>query len=62
MVVGLADSGAKNAMKNTLCNVSTALYITCHYNQDKPEWMGGGVRQEEMAERLKHKMSPPCSY
>ncbi|KIM98595.1 hypothetical protein OIDMADRAFT_147066 [Oidiodendron maius Zn] len=39
MAVGLADSGTKNAMENTL-----------------PEWMDGGVRQEEMATWLKREV------
>ncbi|KAH8675381.1 fungal-specific transcription factor domain-containing protein [Xylariales sp. PMI_506] len=32
------------------------LNITCHYEQDKPEWMDGGVKQEEMAEQLKREV------
>ncbi|KAI1648984.1 fungal-specific transcription factor domain-containing protein [Daldinia loculata] len=39
-----------------VCDVCAALHITCHYDQDKPEWMDGGVRQEEMAGRLKHEV------
>jgi hypothetical protein len=37
-------------------DVCTALHITCHYDQDKPEWMDGGVTQEEMAEILKREV------
>jgi hypothetical protein len=42
--------------KRPVCDTCAALHITCHYNQDKPEWMDGGVRQEEMAERLKREV------
>ncbi|KAF1841394.1 uncharacterized protein K460DRAFT_379483 [Cucurbitaria berberidis CBS 394.84] len=36
-----------------VCDACSALHIVCHFDQDKPEWMDGGVRQEEMAERVK---------
>ncbi|MCJ1329100.1 hypothetical protein MMC10_005777 [Thelotrema lepadinum] len=39
-----------------VCDACATLYITCHYDQDKPEWMDGGARQEETAERLKHEV------
>ncbi|KAI2623160.1 fungal-specific transcription factor domain-containing protein [Hypoxylon sp. NC1633] len=39
--------------KHPVCDTCAALLITCYYDQSKPEWMDGGVRQEEMAERLK---------
>lgn len=42
--------------RQPVCNTCAALRITCHYGNDKPEWMDGGVRQEEMAERLKHEV------
>jgi hypothetical protein len=42
--------------KHPVCDTCAALHITCHYNQDKPEWMDGGVRQEEMAEQLKREV------
>jgi hypothetical protein len=42
--------------KYPVCDGCAALYITCHYDQEKPEWMDGGVRQEEMAERLKREI------
>jgi hypothetical protein len=42
--------------KHPVCDTCAALHITCHYSQDKPEWMDGGVRQEEMAERLKREV------
>ncbi|KAI6081638.1 fungal-specific transcription factor domain-containing protein [Hypoxylon rubiginosum] len=42
--------------RHPVCDTCAALHITCHYGQDKPEWMDGGVRQEEMAERLKREV------
>lgn len=39
-----------------VCNNCATLHITCHYEQDKPEWMDGGVRQEEMAGRLRREV------
>ncbi|KAE9364226.1 hypothetical protein N431DRAFT_354875 [Stipitochalara longipes BDJ] len=39
-----------------VCDGCAALHITCHYNQDRPEWMDGGPRQEEMAERVKREV------
>lgn len=46
----------KCAGKYPVCDVCAALLITCHYGQDKPGWMDGGPRQEEMAERLKREV------
>ncbi|KAK9244391.1 fungal-specific transcription factor domain-containing protein [Lipomyces tetrasporus] len=42
--------------RHPVCDACTALHITCHHDQDKPEWMDGGVRQEEMAERIKREV------
>jgi len=40
-----------------VCDACAALYITCHYDQDnKPEWMDGGVKQEEMAKQVKREI------
>ena len=40
-----------------VCDACAALCIICHYDQnDKPEWMDGGVKQEEMAEQLKREI------
>ncbi|RMJ14283.1 hypothetical protein CDV36_006025 [Fusarium kuroshium] len=36
-----------------VCDTCSALNITCYFAEDKPEWMDGGPRQEEMAERLR---------
>jgi C6 transcription factor Pro1 len=42
--------------KHPVCDACTALHITCHFYQDKPEWMDGGVKQEEMAEQFKREV------
>jgi hypothetical protein len=42
--------------KHPVCDVCTSLNITCHFDPKKPEWMDGGVRQEEMAEQIKRKI------
>jgi hypothetical protein len=38
------------------CDTCATLFITCHYDQDKPEWMDGGPRQEEMAKQFKREV------
>ncbi|KAK9319614.1 fungal-specific transcription factor domain-containing protein [Lipomyces orientalis] len=45
-----------------VCDACSALHITCHHAQDKPEWMDGGVKQEEMAERLKREVKEKAAY
>lgn len=42
--------------RHPVCDACAALLITCHYGQDKPEWMDAGMRQEEMTERLKREI------
>ncbi|KAK4937993.1 hypothetical protein LTR10_021482 [Elasticomyces elasticus] len=42
--------------KHNVCGICASLEITCYYDQDKPEWMDGGARQEEMAARLKREV------
>lgn len=42
--------------KRPVCDGCAALYITCHYGLDKPEWMDGGEKQEAMAQRLKREV------
>jgi hypothetical protein len=40
-----------------ICDTCAALSITCHFDQDaKPDWMDGGLRQEEMAEHIKREV------
>lgn len=42
--------------KHPVCDACATLLITCHYAEEKPKWMDGGVRQEETAERLKREI------
>lgn len=42
--------------RHPVCDSCAALRVTCYYNRDKPEWMDGSTRQEEMAERLKREI------
>lgn len=39
-----------------VCHSCATLHITCHYNDEKPEWMDGGAKQEEMAKQLKRQV------
>jgi hypothetical protein len=36
-----------------VCGGCGELRITCHYQENKPEWMDGGEKQREMVERFK---------
>ncbi|KAI1270801.1 fungal-specific transcription factor domain-containing protein [Xylaria sp. FL0933] len=42
--------------QHPVCDGCGALNLTCHYGQEKPAWMDGGVRQEEMADLLRRKV------
>ncbi|KAI1170581.1 fungal-specific transcription factor domain-containing protein [Nemania sp. FL0916] len=42
--------------QHPVCDCCNALSLTCHYGDEKPDWMDGGVKQEEMAEYLKRKV------
>ncbi|KAI0206420.1 fungal-specific transcription factor domain-containing protein [Astrocystis sublimbata] len=42
--------------QHPVCDGCDALNLTCYYDQEKPSWMDGGARQEEMAEYLKRKV------
>lgn len=42
--------------RHPMCDACAALQITCYYSEDKPGWMDGGVRQDEMAEQLKREI------
>ena len=48
--------------RHPICDVCAGLCITCHYDLHKPEWMDGGVRQEEMAKRLKRDVKEKASH
>lgn len=39
--------------RQPVCDTCGALDITCHYGSEKPVWMDGGIKQEEMAEVVK---------
>ena len=39
-----------------VCKICASLHVTCHYSADRPAWMDGAVKQEEMAERLKREV------
>jgi hypothetical protein len=38
------------------------LLITCHFTPEKPDWVDGGERQREMAERLKQEVRDKAPY
>lgn len=48
--------------KHPACTICTTLDITCHYSYDKPDWMDGGKRQEQMAERLKREVKEKARW
>ncbi|KAI0192574.1 fungal-specific transcription factor domain-containing protein [Xylaria flabelliformis] len=42
--------------RRPVCEICASLHITCHFGQEKPEWMDGGARQEQMAARFKQEV------
>ncbi|KAB5578140.1 fungal-specific transcription factor domain-containing protein [Coniochaeta sp. 2T2.1] len=48
--------------KQPICDTCSTLLITCHNGQEKPEWMDGGARQEEMAEQLKREVKEKAHF
>lgn len=48
--------------KQPVCDICATLLITCHNSQDKPDWMDGGARQEEMASRLKREVKEKAHF
>ncbi|KAI0423394.1 fungal-specific transcription factor domain-containing protein [Xylaria sp. FL1042] len=42
--------------QHPVCDGCGALNLTCYYGHERPAWMDGGVRQEEMAELLRRKV------
>ncbi|KAI0505885.1 fungal-specific transcription factor domain-containing protein [Xylaria bambusicola] len=42
--------------QHPVCDCCDALNLTCHYGDEKPDWMDGGAKQEEMAEFLRRKV------
>ncbi|PKK45364.1 hypothetical protein CI102_9955 [Trichoderma harzianum] len=43
----------KCAENRPVCDTCQALQITCYYEEEKPPWMDGGVRQMNMMEEIK---------
>ncbi|KAI0403496.1 fungal-specific transcription factor domain-containing protein [Xylaria palmicola] len=39
-----------------ICDVCASLHITCHFGQEKPEWMDGGDRQDRMTAQLRQEV------
>ncbi|VUC24517.1 unnamed protein product [Clonostachys rosea] len=48
--------------KHPVCDTCAGLYITCHYDQEKPEWMDGGNQQDEMLLRLKREVKEMANH
>ncbi|KAF2014972.1 hypothetical protein BU24DRAFT_423891 [Aaosphaeria arxii CBS 175.79] len=42
--------------RQPVCDGCSSLQITCHYGSDKPEWMDGGARQEQMVASIKREV------
>ena len=43
------------------CDTCKVLEITCYFGEDKPDWMDGGPKQKEMAERIKSQVKKQAS-
>ncbi|CAG9993100.1 unnamed protein product [Clonostachys byssicola] len=48
--------------KRPVCDTCAGLYITCHYEQEKPDWMDGGHQQDEMLLRLKREVKEMANH
>lgn len=44
-----------------VCDACRVLEITCYAEQEKPEWMDGGAKQKEMAEKVKAQVKKQAS-
>lgn len=44
-----------------VCEGCKALEITCHFGEEKPEWMDGGAKQKAMAEAIKAQVKKQAS-
>ncbi|KAF7190806.1 Pestheic acid cluster transcriptional regulator 3 [Pseudocercospora fuligena] len=42
--------------RQPMCGICSALHITCYYGSERPQWMDGGSKQEEMAQILKREV------
>ncbi|KAL2842751.1 fungal-specific transcription factor domain-containing protein [Aspergillus pseudoustus] len=47
--------------RRPVCVTCATLYITCHYDHEKPRWMDGGARQKQMAEQIKAEVKESAS-
>lgn len=47
--------------KRPVCESCGTLEITCHFEDEKPDWMDGGERQKEMADRIKAQVKKQAS-
>ncbi|GAB0137219.1 hypothetical protein EsDP_00005495 [Epichloe bromicola] len=43
------------------CDTCKALEITCYFGQEKPDWMDGGPKQKDMAEKIKAQVKKQAS-
>jgi hypothetical protein len=48
--------------KQPVCDTCATLLITCHNDQEKPEWMDGGQRQDKVAEQLKREVKEKAHF
>lgn len=47
--------------RRPVCDGCGALEITCHFEDEKPEWMDGGPRQKAMADKIKLQVKKQAS-
>ncbi|KAF5023128.1 hypothetical protein F66182_4823 [Fusarium sp. NRRL 66182] len=47
--------------KRPVCDSCGTLEITCHFEDDKPDWMDGGPKQKAMAETIKAQVKKQAS-
>lgn len=47
--------------RRPVCESCGALEISCHFDDDKPDWMDGGPKQKEMADRIKMQVKKQAS-
>ncbi|RMJ08256.1 hypothetical protein CDV36_012126 [Fusarium kuroshium] len=47
--------------KRPVCDGCGTLEITCHYDDEKPDWMDGGPKQKAMAEKIKAQVKKQAS-
>ncbi|KJZ77008.1 hypothetical protein HIM_03329 [Hirsutella minnesotensis 3608] len=51
----------KCAENRPVCDTCKALDITCHFEEEKPDWMDGGPKQRDMAEVIKAEVKKQAS-